>query len=560
MANFFQGKEVFKLMPKLFSMIKNKELTKEQIGKDVIAGIIVAVIALPLSIALGISSGVSPEKGLITAIIAGFLISLLGGSKVQIGGPTGAFVVIIYSIIQQYGFDGLITATIMAGVILIIMGVLKLGSLIKFIPKTITVGFTAGIAITLLSTQINDFFGLNIAEIPSEFIGKWECYFQNFNNTNFYALGIGVLCVVIMAFWPKVNKTIPGSLIALIVSTLLVIFLKLPVETIGSRFTEISSSIPMPSLPKLDIATINKLFSPALTIAILAALESLLSAVVSDGMINDTHDSNMELVAQGVGNIACGLFGGVPATGAIARTAANAKSGGRSPIAGIVHAITLLLIMLILMPLAKLIPMTALAAILVVVSYNMSEWRVFKLLLKAPKSDIIVLLITFFCTVVFDLVVAIGFGMIMTMFLFMKRVSETTEIKDLVAAEVFDDEITEVLEKSNDKILVYQVNGPLFFGVVQSFLNKMKGLKENAEVVILDLRHTRAIDASAISALKRVYLYCNEHNIKFVLTHVQEQPMKVLKKMKLAELIGEDNMYDSKVEAIEEAYKYINKK
>lgn len=547
-------------MPKLFSMIKNKELTKEQIGKDVIAGIIVAIIALPLSIALGISSGVSPEKGLITAIFAGFIISFIGGSKVQIGGPTGAFVVIIYSIIQQYGLDGLITSTIMAGIILIIMGVLKLGSLIKFIPKTITVGFTTGIAITLLSTQIKDFLGLKIENVPSEFIEKWKCYFENLNSINYYALGIGVLCVIIIAFWPKVNKTIPGSMIALIVATLLVKFLDLPVETIGSKFTEISSQIPMPSLPSFDIATINKLFSPAITIAILAALESLLSAVVADGMISDNHDSNMELVAQGAGNIVSGLFGGIPATGAIARTAANAKTGGRSPIAGMVHAVTLLLIMLLLMPLAKLIPMTTLAAILVVVSYNMSEWRTFKALLKAPKSDIIVLIITFFCTVVFDLVVAIGFGMIMTMFLFMKRVSETTEIKDLVAEEVFDDEITKVLEKSDDKILVYQVNGPLFFGIVQSFLKKMQVLKVSAEVVILDLRHTRAIDASAISALKRVYNYCKENNIRFVLTHVQEQPMKVLDKMGLAELIGEDNIYDSKVKAIEEAYEYINKK
>ena len=548
------------MVPKLFSMIKNKELTRNQIGKDVIAGIIVAVVALPLSIALGISSGVSPEKGLITAILAGFIISFIGGSKVQIGGPTGAFVVIIYSIIQEYGLDGLITSTIMAGIILIIMGVLKLGSLIKFIPKTITVGFTTGIAITLLSTQIKDFLGLKIDAVPSEFIEKWKCYFENLHSINYYAIGIGLLCVVIIVLWPKVNKTIPGSMIALIVATLLVKFLDLPVETIGSRFTEISSQIPMPSLPNFDIATINKLFSPAITIAILAALESLLSAVVADGMINDTHDSNMELVAQGAGNIVSGLFGGIPATGAIARTAANAKSGGRSPIAGMVHAVTLLLIMLLLMPLAKLIPMTTLAAILIVVSYNMSEWRTFKALLKAPKSDIIVLIITFFCTVIFDLVVAIGFGMIMTMFLFMKRVSETTEIKDLVAAEVFDDEITKVLENSDDKILVYQVNGPLFFGIVQSFLKEMKGLKSTAEVVILDLRHTRAIDASAISALKRVYNYCNEHNIKFVLTHVQEQPMKVIKKMRLAELIGEDNIYDSKVEAIESAYKYISKK
>ena len=547
-------------MPKLFTMIKNKELTKEQIGKDIIAGIIVAIIALPLSIALGISSGVTPEKGLITAIIAGFFISLLGGSKVQIGGPTGAFVVIIYSIIQQYGLSGLITATIMAGVILILMGLLKFGSLIKFIPKTITIGFTSGIAVTLLSTQVKDFFGLNIDNVPSDFIEKWKCYILNFNSINIYTLAIGVLCVLIMVFWPKINKVIPGSMVALIVSALLVKFLNLPVETIGTRFTEISSQIPLPTLPSFNIATINKLFSPALTIAILAALESLLSAVVADGMINDKHDSNMELVAQGVASIASGLFGGIPATGAIARTAANAKTGGRSPIAGIVHAITLLLIMLIFMPIAKLIPMTTLAAVLVIVSYNMSEWRTFKALLKAPKSDIIVLLITFFCTVVFDLVVAIGLGMIMAMFLFMKRISDTTEIRDLVEEDVFDDEVTNILEKSNGKILVYQVNGPLFFGVVQSFLKEIREINKVSEVLILDLRHTQSIDASAISALKRVHNYCVKNNIKFVLTHIKEQPMKVLTQMNCVDLIGKENIYNSKVEAIEDAYRFITVK
>lgn len=548
-------------MPKLFKMIKDKEITKEQLVKDLISGIIVAIIALPLSIALGISSGVTPEKGLITAIIAGFFISLLGGSKVQIGGPTGAFVVIIYSIIQENGLNGLITATLMAGIILIIMGLLRLGSLIKYIPKTITVGFTTGIAVTLLSTQVKDFFGLQVkGEVPSEFIQKWGCYFENFASSHLPTLIIGIICILIIVFWPKVNKTIPGSMIALIIGTLLVAFIPYfgGVETIGSKFGELSSSIPTPVFPKLDIATINKLFSPAITIAILAALESLLSAVVADGMIKDTHDSNMELVAQGVANIASGLFGGIPATGAIARTAANVKSGGRSPITGIVHAIVLLVIMLVAMPLAKLIPMTTLAAILVVVSYNMSEWRVFKALLKAPKSDIIVLLVTFVCTVVFDLVVAIGFGMIMTMFLFMKRVSETTEIKNLVEEEVFDDGVTEVLEKSDDKILVYQIKGPLFFGVVQDLLKESKVLKPTTEVFILDLRHTISIDASAISALKQIYVKCDLLNIKFVLTHVGGQPLNVLNKMGLTDIIGEDNIYDSKVEAIKEAYEEIS--
>lgn len=545
------------MKPKFFSMIKNKEITREQAIRDIIAGIIVAIIALPLSIALGISSGVSPERGLITAIFAGFIISFLGGSKVQIGGPTGAFVVIIYSIIQEYGLNGLITATIMAGVILIVMGLLKFGSLIKYIPQTITVGFTTGIAVTLMSTQIKDFFGLQIDNVPAEFFGKWTSYFTNIGSLNLWSLIIGVGSIIIIVLWPKFNRTIPGSMMALVISTICVSLFNLPIETIGSRFQEISSSVPTPLLPEFDIATINKLFAPAMTIAVLAMLESLLSAVVADGMISDTHDSNMELVAQGLANITCGLFGGIPATGAIARTAANVKSGGKSPISGMIHAITLLATMLILMPLAKMIPMTVLAAILMVVSYNMSEWRVFKALLKAPKSDVTVLLITFGCTVAFDLVVAIGIGMIMTMFLFMKRVSDTTEIRNLVDEEVFDDKISSVLEKAHGKIHVYQVNGPMFFGVVQDFRVKMKKIEGFIEVVILDMRHTHAVDASAIDALTRLLKHCDNLNIKLCLTHVQEQPMKVLGRMGFITKIGERNIYETKTEAIEEAYNYV---
>ena len=545
------------MMPKFFLMIKNKEITKQQIMKDIIAGIIVAIIALPLSIALAIASGVSPEKGLITAIFAGFVISFLGGSKVQIGGPTAAFVTIIYSIIQEHGLDGLITAVIMAGVMLVIMGLLKFGTLIKYIPKTITVGFTAGIALSLMSTQLKDFLGLKIDNVPSEFIPKWGSYFSHINSLDVWSIVIGALCIGIIVLWPKINKTIPGSMIALIIATLLVKFMNIPIDTIGSRFTEISSSIPAPSLPSFSIATINKLFVPAVTIAILGALESLLSAVVADEMIGDTHDSNMELIAQGLANIASGLFGGIPATGAIARTASNVKSGGRSPISGMVHAITLLITMLALMPLAKMIPMTALSAILIVVAYNMSEWRTFKSLLKAPKSDIAVLLITFGCTVIFDLVVAIGCGMVMTMALFMKRVSDTTEIRDLVDEEVFDDEITRVLEKADGKINVYQVNGPMFFGVVQEFISKMKELESTTEVVILDMRHTHAVDASAIDAMTKLLRQCEKLNIKLYLTHVQDQPKKVLDKMGFAIKVGENNIFDTKTEAIEDAYNYV---
>ncbi len=545
------------MMPKFFSMIKSKEITREQVMKDIIAGVIVAVIALPLSIALGISSGVSPEKGLTTAIFAGFIISLLGGSKVQIGGPTAAFVVIIYSIIQEYGVGGLVVATIMAGIILIIMGILKFGSLIKYIPQTITIGFTAGIAVTLVSTEVKDFLALKIENVPAEFFAKWKSYLTNIGTLNTWSLIIGISCIFIMIFWPKVSKTIPGSMIALIVATIFVKIFNIPVETIGSRFQEISSTLPMPMFPKINMDVINKLFAPSITIAILAALESLLSATVADGMISDKHDSNMELIAQGLANIICGIFGGIPATGAIARTAANVKSNGRSPISGMVHSVTLLATMLILMPLARMIPMSVLSAILIIVAYNMSQWKVFKSLLKAPKSDVIVLLLTFTCTVIFDLVVAIGIGMIMTMFLFMKRVSDTTKIRDLVEEKVFDKDTNTVLEKADGRIRVYQVNGPMFFGVVQEFFDKMKEIESSVGVVILDMRHTHAIDASAIDALTRLLKHCNELKVKLCLTHVQNQPMKVLNKMGFAVKIGVSHIYETKTEAIEKACDYL---
>ncbi|WP_371025199.1 SulP family inorganic anion transporter [Paraclostridium ghonii] len=392
-------------------MMKYNELTKDKVGKDIISGVIVAIIALPLSIALAISSGVSPEKGLITAIFAGFVISFLGGSKVQIGGPTGAFVVIVYGVVKNYGMTGLITSTMMAGIILVVMGLLRFGSLIKYVPQTITVGFTSGIGITLLTTQLKDLFGLKIADVPAEFIGKVESYIQNISTFDLVSFLIGLACILILVYWPKVNKKIPASIIALIISTLVVNLLNLPTDTIGTRFNEISSSIPKPQMPHIDIKTIINLINPAMTIALLGAVESLLSCVVSDNMINDKHDSNMELIAQGLGNITSSLFGGIPATGAIARTAANVKNGGKSPIAGLAHAITLLLIMVIFMPFAKLIPMTTLAAILIIVSYNMGEWSHFKELLYSSKSDALVVIITFVFTVVFDLVFAIGVGM-----------------------------------------------------------------------------------------------------------------------------------------------------
>lgn len=399
------------MSPKLITMYRNNEISGDLMKNDIIAGFIVAIIALPLSIALAISSGVSPEKGLITAIFAGFMISFLGGSKVQIGGPTGAFVVIVYGIVKTYGIDGLIIATIMSGIILIIMGMLKMGNLIKYVPQTVTVGFTSGIAVTLLITQIKDLLGLNIKDVPAEALYKISAYIENINSFHLITFLIGLACILIMVYWPKVNKGVPASIIALVFATLVVKIFSLNVDTIGSLYSNISSTIPMPSIPKINMDKIIQLIQPAITIAVLASIESLLSCVVADKMIDDKHDSNSELVAQGFGNIASAIFGGIPATGAIARTAANVKNGGRSPISGIIHAITLLLIMILLMPLAKMIPMTVLSAILIIVSYNMGEWKEMKEMMSLPKIDVVVLLSTFILTIVFDLVIAIIVGM-----------------------------------------------------------------------------------------------------------------------------------------------------
>lgn len=399
------------MSPKLLTMFRNNEMSGEQMKKDMIAGFIVAIIALPLSIALAISSGVSPEKGLITAIFAGFIISFLGGSKVQIGGPTGAFVVIVYGIVKNHGIDGLIIATIMSGIILVIMGMLKLGNLIKYVPHTVTVGFTSGIAVTLLITQIKDLLGLDINDVPAEALHKIVAYIENINTFHIITFLIGIVCILIMVYWPRINKSVPASIIALVFATLIVKIFSLDVDTIGSLYSNISSTIPMPSIPKISIDKITLLIQPAITIAVLASIESLLSCVVADKMIDDKHDSNSELVAQGIGNIVSALFGGIPATGAIARTAANVRNGGRSPISGMVHAIALLLIMILLMPLAKMIPMTVLSAILIIVSYNMGEWKEMKEMMNLPKIDVIVLLATFVLTIIFDLVVAIIVGM-----------------------------------------------------------------------------------------------------------------------------------------------------
>lgn len=537
-----------KIKPMLLSTLKGYD--KSKFLKDIIAGIIVAIIALPLSIALAIASGVSPEKGIHTAIIAGFMISFLGGSRVQIGGPTAAFVVIVVGIINQFGTEGLIIATIMAGIILVIMGLCNIGSLIKFIPSTITVGFTGGIAITLFVQQLKDFMGLNIDKVPSEFFERIVCYAEHIGTVNPYALLIGGIALVIMIIMPKISEKIPGSLIAIIVTTLIVKIFNVDVATIGSTFGQLSASFPTPKIPNVDFAMVKELISPAFTIAILAAIESLLSCVVSDGMIGSHHRSNTELVAQGVGNICSGLFGGIPATGAIARTAANVKNGGRSPVSGMVHAVVLALIMILFMPYASLIPMTTLSAVLIVVAYNMSGWREFIAMRKAPKSDFCVLIVTFVLTVCFDLVVAIEVGMVLAAILFMSRMASTTEVRKW---EEFNDEndpesISRL--KVPEKTAVYEITGPMFFGASDKFRGIISEETKNCKALILRMRGVPALDATAYKAIEDIYHKCKENGITLIISHINKQPLNVLKKQKLYQEIGANNFAPNITKAI----------
>ena len=540
------------IKPKLFSTMKT--YTRQQFAKDVVAGIIVAIIALPLSIALAIASGVNPEQGLYTGIIAGFFISLLGGSRVQIGGPTAAFVVIIYGIIAEYGTSGLIVATYLAGIIMVIFGLLHVGNLIKFIPKTITVGFTLGIAVGIFAGQLKDFFGLQMGSVPSEFVDKIVAYAENFHTLQWMTFAIGMLALLIQIFWPKVSQKIPGSLVAILVTTLLVQLLKLPVATIGDLYT-IKAGFPTFAVPELSFSLVQKMISPAFTIAILASIESLLSCVVSDGMIGGHHRSNAELVGQGVGNIMSALFGGIPATGAIARTAANVKNGGRTPVAGIVHAITLLLILLFLLPYASKIPMSCLAAILIMVAYNMSGWRTFAHMLKtAPKSDIAVLLTTFLLTVFFDLVVAIEIGMVLAAFLFMKRMSDVAEVKAWVYKEDLDtDEISEHTDLKNvpKNTMVYEISGPMFFGATNDYLAFTNEKHKN--VLILRMRNVPAMDVTGMEALEEAYRTCQKKGIQLLLSHVNEQPMRVMEKAGFVEKLGKENFCEHIDAALERA-------
>ena len=558
--------KVLDFKPRLFSTLKN--YSKETFMSDLMAGIIVGIVALPLAIAFGIASGVSPEKGIITAIIAGFIISLLGGSKVQIGGPTGAFIVIIYGIIQQYGEAGLIVATLMAGILLILLGVFKLGAIIKFIPYPIIVGFTSGIAVTIFTTQIADIFGLNFGgeKVPGDFIGKWMIYFRHFDTVNWWNAVVSILSIIIIAITPRFSKKIPGSLIAIIVVTIGVYVLKTyagidSIDTIGDRFT-IKSELPEAAIPTLNWEAIKDLFPVAITIAVLGAIESLLSATVADGVTGDKHDSNTELIAQGTANLITPLFGGIPATGAIARTMTNINNGGKTPGAGIIHAIVLLLILLFLMPLAQYIPMACLAGVLVIVSYNMSEWRTFKALLKNPKSDVTVLLITFFLTIIFDLTIAIEVGLVIACILFMRRVMETTEIS-VIKDEIDPNDELDIAVCEEHLIIpagveVYEINGPYFFGIATKFEETMAQLGDRPKVRIIRMRKVPFIDSTGIHNLTSLCKMSQKEKITIVLSGVNEKVHKTLEKSGFYELLGKQNICPNINVALDRAKEIIN--
>ena len=560
--------KTFQLKPKLFDTLRN--YTKTNFMTDLMAGIIVGIVALPLAIAFGIASGVSPEKGIITAIVAGFIISFLGGSKVQIGGPTGAFIVIIYGIIQQYGIEGLMVATMMAGVLLIILGIFKLGTIIKFIPYPIVVGFTSGIAVTIFTTQIADIFGLQFGDekVPGDFIGKWILYFHHFDSINWWNALVSVVSIVIIALTPKFSKKIPGSLVAIILVTIAVWLMKMYggitcIDTIGDRFS-IQAQLPDANVPTLDWEAIKNLFPVAITIAVLGAIESLLSATVADGMIGDRHDSNTELVAQGIANVVSPIFGGIPATGAIARTMTNINNGGKTPVAGIVHAVVLLLILIFLMPLAKFIPMACLAGVLVVVSYNMSGWRVFKGLLKNPKSDVTVLLITFFLTVIFDLTVAIEVGLVIACVSFMKRVMETTQIS--VITDEIDPNKESDLEVHEEHLVipegveVYEINGPYFFGIATKFEDIMARFGDRPQIRIIRMRKVPFIDSTGIHNLTTLCEMSQKENIHIILSGVNPQVHATLEKSGFYTLLGKENICSNINEALETARKELSVK
>ena len=558
--------KAFNIQTKLFSCLKTYD--KKTFMSDLMAGIIVGIVALPLAIAFGIASGVTPEKGIITAIVAGLVISLFGGSKVQIGGPTGAFIIIIYGIIQKYGFEGLTIATLMAGLFLVLFGLLRLGTIIKYIPYPIVVGFTSGIAVTIFTTQIKDLFGLTLPSNPSDFIEKWGVYLQNFNTIDPWCALIGVASVVVIAVTPRFSKKIPGSLIAIILMTIVALLLKnfagvLSIETIGDRFS-ISNELPAAQVPDMNWETIKSLVSPAITIAILGSIESLLSATVADGVIGDHHDSNTELVAQGLANIASPLFGAIPATGAIARTMTNINNGGKTPVAGIIHAVVLLLIFLFLMPLAKYIPMACLAGVLVVVSYGMCGWRSFLELMKNPKSDVTVLLITFFLTIIFDLTIAIEVGLIIACLLFMKRMSETTDVK-AITEEIDLNQDAEFSTGNLDHLIipqgveVYEINGPYFFGAGNKFEEIMASFGDRPKVRIIRMRKVPFVDSTGIHNLTNLCEMSKKEGIQIVLSGVREKVNGQLEHAGFYHLIGEENICSHINLALKRANEIIEK-
>ncbi|MDD6746387.1 MAG: sulfate permease [Bacteroidales bacterium] len=539
----------FVFKPKLVSTLRN--YNRKTFMADLMAGVIVGIVALPLAIAFGIASGVSPEKGIITAIVAGFIVSVFGGSRVQIGGPTGAFIIIIYGIIQQYGMQGLTIATIMAGVFLVLFGVLRLGTIIKYIPYPIVVGFTSGIAVTIFTTQVKDLFGLTMAEVPSDFVEKWIAYAHDFTTLDGWTTLIGIVSVVVIAVTPRFSKKIPGSLVAIILMTIVALLLKhyagvTSIETIGDRFS-INSALPEAQMPALSWETVKGLVPPALTIAILGAIESLLSATVADGVIGHRHDSNTELVGQGIANLVSPLFGGIPATGAIARTMTNINNGGRTPVAGIVHAVVLLLIFLFLMPLAQYIPMACLAGVLVVVSYGMCGWRSFAMLMKNPKSDVTVLLITFFLTILFDLTVAIEVGLVIACLLFMRRMAETTDVK-VIMDEIDPEDDTDVKLENNEHLTipkgveVYEINGPYFFGAGNRFEEVMASFGSRPKVRVIRMRKVPFVDSTGIHNLTNLCLMSQKEGIQIVLSGVNPKVHAVLEHAGFYRIVGENNI------------------
>ena len=549
--------------PQLFTNIK-KGISGKGLIADLSAGLVVGIVAIPLAIAFAIASGVKPEQGLVTAVIAGFLISALGGSAVQIGGPTGAFVILIYGIVQKFGYDGLALATIMAGLMLVTMGALRFGAVIQFIPYPVTLGFTSGIAVIIAAGQLGDALGLGLRNLPPEFIGKFRIYLANLDAINPWALAITGLALLILILWPRINRKIPASIIAIVITTILVKFLPIPVETIQDRFGTIKGSIPLPKLPQIDLANVRELFIPALSLAFLGGLESLLSAVVADGMLGTKHRSNTELIAQGIANIASPLFGGIPATGAIARTATNIKNGGHSPIAGIVHALTVLLIMLLLGPLASLIPLASLSAILMIVAFNMSELPHFIRMFKNPKSDILVMLATFSLTVFVDLTVAIAVGLILALFLFMRRSAELTHMdfigeasRDIDPTDAPDDPAHLDTADIPAGVEVFEVNGPFFFGAAERFKDTVSRLEKEPKVLILRTRKVLSLDATAMRAIESLWQRSSKRGTHFIISGIHTQPLMAMKKNGLLDLIGQDRVCANIHQALERAKELI---